>query len=266
MKIQYASDLHLEFPKNSKYLIENPLKVVGDILILAGDIHIIGSEDLMKAPFWDWASKNYKQVIVAYGNHEFYKGCDLSTMKEGFKYKIRDNIYYYYNWVINLDDIDIIVSTLWSNIQEKNKLMCEMSVNDFKLIKFNDKPLTSEIFNEEHKRCLDFIKKSINESKAKTKIIVTHYVPSALLTAKEFQGSDINDAFTVDLTDYIKKCGAKYWIFGHSHRNINKVIGKTSCLCNQLGYVKSNEHLTFDHEKSMDLDEKKIVKYINFFI
>ena len=129
MKIQYASDLHLEFPKNSKYLIENPLKVVGDILILAGDIHIIGSEELMKAPFWDWASKNYKQVIVAYGNHEFYKGCDLSTMKEGFKYKIRDNIYYYYNCVINLDDIDIIVSTLWSNIQEKNKLMCEMSVN-----------------------------------------------------------------------------------------------------------------------------------------
>ena len=95
----------------------------------------------------------------------------------------------------------------------------------------------------------------MNESKAKTKIIVTHHVPSNLLTAKEFQGSSINEAFTVDLTDYIKKCGAKYWIFGHSHRNINKVIGKTSCLCNQLGY-DSWEHTTFDHEKIIDLKEK----------
>ena len=157
MKIQYASDLHLEFPENSKYLIENPLKVTGEILILAGDIHIIGGDDIMKGSFWDWSSKNYKQVIVAYGNHEFYKNYDLSTMKDGYKYKIRDNIYYYYNCVINLDDIDIIVSTLWSHIQEKNKLACESRVSDFRLIKWGEKTLTADNFNEEHKRFLDFI-------------------------------------------------------------------------------------------------------------
>ena len=84
MKIQYASDLHLEFKQNSKYLIDNPLKDTGDILILAGDIHVIGKDEFMQEPFWDWASKNYKQVIVAYGNHEFYNGYDLSTMKDGF--------------------------------------------------------------------------------------------------------------------------------------------------------------------------------------
>ena len=34
MKIQYASDLHLEFADNWRYLKENPLQVTGDILVL----------------------------------------------------------------------------------------------------------------------------------------------------------------------------------------------------------------------------------------
>ena len=74
MKIQYASDLHLEFPSNTYYIMDNPLKVTGDILILAGDIHVIDKGNFIKNPFWDWASKNYKQVIISFDNHEFYKG------------------------------------------------------------------------------------------------------------------------------------------------------------------------------------------------
>ena len=38
MKIQYASDLHLEMPYNRDYWYENRIEPVGDILILAGDI------------------------------------------------------------------------------------------------------------------------------------------------------------------------------------------------------------------------------------
>ena len=256
MKIQYASDLHLEFEDNTDFIMKNPLKVTGEILILAGDIHIIGDEKFMDNPFWDWASKNYKQVIIAYGNHEFYKDYDLSTMKDGYKYKVRDNVYYYYNCVISIEDVDIIVSTLWSFIHKENEKACSNGVSDFHLIRWGKELLTPENFNNEHQRCLNFIKKSLNESKAKTKIIVTHHVPSDLLTAEEFKGSDINDAFTVDLTKFIKKCGAKFWIFGHSHRNINKIIGKTSCLCNQVGYVDAFEHETFDSEKNIDVNAK----------
>ena len=257
MKIQYASDLHLEFEENTEYLKENPLKVTGDILILAGDIHVFGLPNFTENPFWVWASKNYKQVIIAYGNHEYYKTCDLGTMKDGYKYKIRDNVYYYYNCVISIEDIDIIVSTLWSYIHKENEHECVTGVNDFHVIKYNGEVLTAEVFNNEHKKCLDFIKKSMQESKAKTKIIVTHHVPSISLTAKEFQNSPMTDAFTVDLTDYIKTCGAKYWIFGHSHRNICKKIGGTNCLCNQVGYVMDGENETFSGDKCIDIKKGK---------
>lgn len=63
MKIQYCSDLHLEFSANSSYLKLNPLEVVGDVLLLAGDICYLSANDSYPHPFWDWASENYKQVI-----------------------------------------------------------------------------------------------------------------------------------------------------------------------------------------------------------
>ncbi len=255
MKVQYASDLHIEFKDNSKFLQDNPLIVNGEILILAGDICVIGKDDYLSDPFWDWASKNYKQVLIAYGNHEFYKDQDLSLMKDGTIFKIRENINYYYNCVVSIKDTDFIISTLWSHIKKENEESVLYCVNDFRQIKYNNDLLTIEQFNNEHEKCLNFIKKSVKESKAKNKVIVTHHVPSHFLNAKEFEGDAVTDAFMVDLTDYIKKCGVNYWIFGHSHRNINKDIGKTKCLCNQMGYVMAKEHLTFDRTKYFELKE-----------
>ena len=67
-------------------------------------------------------------------------------------------------------------------------------------------------------------------------------MPSFLLSAPAFKGSLINGAFTVELYDFIERCGAVAWIYGHSHRNIDALIGTTQCLSNQLGYVMNGEH------------------------
>lgn len=42
-------------------------------------------------------------------------------------------------------------------------------------------------------------------------------------------------AFTVELFDFISKSPIEFWIYGHSHRNIDRIIGHTRCLPNQLG-------------------------------
>lgn len=249
MRIQYASDLHLEFSANSSYLKLNPLKVAGDILVLAGDIGYLGDDNYSKHPFWDWASENYQQVIIALGNHEFYKYYDIATLPDGLCGEIRHNVHYYYNALVQLLNVDIIVSTLWAKIDEIDAVYTESCISDFKRILYKDSILTSEAFNKEHKRCFAFIKNAVTSSVANTKIVVTHHVPSFQMLSPEFIGSRANGAFTIELSEYIEQSGLDYWIYGHSHRNIDITIGKTQCVCNQLGYVFANEHPSFVNDK-----------------
>ena len=117
MKIQYASDLHLEFADNWRYLRDNPLQVSGDILILAGDIGYLGDQNYQNHPFWDWASENYRQVLVVPGNHEFYKYYDLSKMEDGTEGEIRKNVHNYYNKVVRIEDVDFILhQAAWGRV------------------------------------------------------------------------------------------------------------------------------------------------------
>ena len=53
--------------------------------------------------------------------------------------------------------------------------------------------------------------------------------------------------------DYIADSGIDYWIYGHSHRNIETQIGKTKITSNQLGYVSYGEHIAngFDPKKNL---------------
>lgn len=255
IRLQYASDLHLEFAENGSYIKHHPLQVTGDILVLAGDIGYLGDDNYSLHPFWDWASDNYEHVVVVPGNHEFYKMYNIDTLYNGWTLDIRSNVRCYYNSVIPISRrTEIVATTLWSKIRQQDAYYTETAISDFRRIRCGgDIPLNWTRFNMEHDKCLNFLKDSISRSKMEHIIVVSHHVPSFELLAPEFKGSPLNGAFTVELADYIISSPIDYWIYGHSHRNIDKVIGKTNCITNQLGYVFHNEHLTFKPGKSIEL-------------
>lgn len=254
MKIQYASDLHLEFGENSKWLKSNPLLPSADILVLAGDIGYLGDANYVTHPFWDKVSEGFKNVIVIPGNHELYKFYDINELHEGWNQEIRPNVHIHYNSVIKLDDTtELIASTLWSKIPPGEEYITEQCVSDFKRIRNGELRLSSERFNEEHTRCHNFIKKAVNGSEAKNIVVVTHHVPSFALMAEEFKNSSINGAFTSELGNFIADSRINCWIYGHSHRNIDAIIGDTRCVSNQLGYVFQDEHHSFHRDAVIEI-------------
>ena len=133
-RLQYASDLHLEFAENASYIKHNPLKVAGDILVLAGDIGYFGDENYRPPSVLGLGFDNYKQVIVVPGNHEFYKMFNLDSLYNGWTSRIRTNVICYYNAVIPLSEhTEIIATTLWSHIERQDAFRTELAISDFRV-------------------------------------------------------------------------------------------------------------------------------------
>ena len=152
-----------------------------------------------------------------------------------------------------MENVDFIISTLWAKIPLEEAYLTESGISDFQRILYNGETLTWDNFNRENEKCFRFIQNEVEKSTAEHIVVVTHHVPSFQLSSPDFAKSKLNGAFTVELAPYIETSPIEYWIYGHSHRNIDKIIGKTKCVTNQLGYVFHNEHLSFDFEKIIEL-------------
>lgn len=253
MKIQYCSDLHLEFENNSRFLKEFPIIPVADILIMAGDITYLRT-DFYKNPFFDYISENWKQTYWLPGNHEFYCGKEMNLYNFSEPIKIRENIKVVNDITIKIEDITFIFSILWSKISKEKSHFIQNSVSDFECIIYNNKRLNVNDFNYLHKQSYDFLQREIQKLKNEKKIVVTHHLPSNQCDAEEFKNSKLNEAFTVNLTKFIEKSNVDYWIYGHSHRNMPEIkIGSTKLITNQLGYVDLKEHKSFVVDKFFEL-------------
>jgi Icc-related predicted phosphoesterase len=243
LRVQYCSDLHLEFEQNRKYISTNRLRVCGDILILAGDIVPLHDE-FLNSTFFRFISENYRQVFWVPGNHEYYYR-NISDFSFSFNLKLHENINIVNNIELQYEGIQFIFSTLWSKISEKNKKNIEQKVSDFDCITKNDKKFKVSDFNKLHEESLNFIRQSSGNKKNKV-VIVTHHVPSFFCNKPGNNYSSINEAFCVNLTDFIERSNVNFWIYGHSHFNQKPLyIGKTILLTNQLGYIQLNEQAEF---------------------
>ena len=248
MKIQYASDLHLEFRQNKEFIKANPLAPNGDVLVLAGDIVPFAIMDKFK-DFFSYVSDNFQTTYWVPGNHEYYQ-FDAATKSGVLFENIKSNVFLINNSSVLHQDTKLIFSTLWSNISPANQWHIERGLSDFQVIKYNGFRLSAEWYNQLHNDSLSFITQEIQQINAGKTIVITHHVPTFLNYPKQYKGDVLNEAFAVELFDIIESSSIDYWIYGHHHSNTPDFkIGNTSLLTNQLGYVQQKENQLFSQNK-----------------
>ena len=244
MKIQYCSDLHLEFRENKSYLKEHPIEPIGDILFLPGDVIPFALMEKNR-DFFSYISDHFQSSYWMPGNHEYYHS-DISKRYGTLNENIRTNVHLVNNITIEKEATRFIFSTLWSKINPDNQWYIEKGVSDFEFIKYKGYRFSINRFNELHEDCLRFLTKEVQVGNVGKTIVATHHVPTYLNYPEEYKGSDLNEAFVVELATLIKSNGPDYWIYGHHHHNTPEFkIGNTTMLSNQLGYVQQNEQKGF---------------------
>ena len=241
MIIQYCSDLHLEFLENKKYIERHPLKPEGEILLLGGDILPLALNH-HQYDFFDFVSDNFEAVYWIPGNHEYY-GYDAGEAANPLFGTIRNNVFLVNNTTIQYKDVNIICSSLWSNISPANERILQKSLADFSAIKMNGGPFLPHHFNQLHQTALGFIKGEVSKYATSKNIVLTHHVPTLREYPPKYRNSHLNEGFAVELYDYILDSGIAFWLYGHHHYNVTAFnIGVTNLLTNHLGYVRQYEH------------------------
>lgn len=248
MKVQYCSDLHLEFPINKQYLKANPIKPAGEILLLAGDIAPFN--DIEKEnDFFNFLSDNFEHTYWIPGNHEYYRS-DITERTGTFHEKIRGNVSLLNNTTIQHKDVWFIFSTLWSKLDLTKEWVIKKTMADFHLIRKNGNKINVDDYNELHDDALTFIKSQLPSEEGKKTIVISHHIPTFYNYPEKYRHSELNSAFATELFDLVEASSVDYWIFGHSHEVVPDFkIGKTTLTTNQLGYVEYGEHVKFDDNK-----------------
>lgn len=270
MKIQYASDLHLEFVMNRRYIENMKLEPAGDILVLAGDIGYLEKSETENSPFFDWCSDNYRDTFIVPGNHEYYYssdagyhvGVDVERTMKSYEHCVRPNVRYVNNMSFCYDDLELFFTTLWSAVGPLSMSAVQRGIRDCREINFLGHTLNAQDMNRLHSVCSQWLGWALDKSEALTKIVVSHHCPTVRPEFKvRYENNPLDQAFRVSMDEFIAERDIDYWIYGHTHcsngsgsRVDSRNPGGTCLLCNQLGYVHLNEDADFRRDAVVTVD------------
>lgn len=229
-KLQYISDIHLEYNKNFKFISKT-----ADNLALCGDIGSPLKPNYKK--FLKDCHNNYEKIYLLSGNHEYWNKkkinmLDIDLMIEDI---VRDfpNIKFLNNRVSEEKDITILGSTLWSDRKLIYKNSKYLGTGDVGNIYVNKKNVTVAHLKNLFKKNEEWLQNQINCHKNKDIIILTHHLPSYKLIIPRYQNnSKCNYSNYASNLDYLMKNPVKIWICGHSHCSYQRKIGDTDCRIN----------------------------------
>jgi Icc-related predicted phosphoesterase len=242
MKIQLASDLHLDFLQRDfpgERLIAPAYGA--DLLVLAGDI-ANGTQalDLFK----DWPVP----VLYLAGNHEFYSQSLEQTRIELRRAAAGTSIHFLDNDVADFGGVRFLGCTLWTDYRlnsnrTQRQLMenAELRLNDHRLIRTQEGLFTAAKALEEHEQSRRWLERQLDQPYDGMTVVITHHGPHPLSVHHRYAGDPTNAAFVSDLSELLRN--AKLWVHGHVHDSFDYVAAGCRVVANPLGYAHNRRQV-----------------------
>ncbi len=249
MKIQILSDLHLEM---------NPcdIPVVGDVVVLAGDIHV-GTEGIA------WAREHFagKSVLYICGNHEWYRHLYPDLLDDLRAEAAGSNVALLENDVFIENGVRFLGATLWTDFtlngysrQEMNMAAAKHGLNDFRAIrKTTGELLRPEDVAAAHRHSIEWLRAQLAEPHVGPTVVVTHHAPCIMSTHPQHRFDSLTSAFVNNLEHLILEHQPAAWISGHTHYCSDYRIGQTRLISNQRGYSDLDDTGGFNPGLVLDL-------------
>lgn len=261
MKIQIASDLHLEHIENTFPKHHGIDPTDADVLILAGDIH-----RNVKAV---WSFADWKvPVVYVHGNHEVYNeniddfhrtltqlsGRNEAISQEGDS-RNDTTVYYLERDVYIQDGTRFLGCCLWTDYALIHRDMIkrcmeesERGISDHRLIRTQRRTFTAKDAAQLHADSLTWLGQQLSQPFDGPTVVVTHHGPHYKSVHPRYAGLLINAAFVSDLTDFILKYQPTLWVHGHVHDCFDYMVGNTRVVANPRGYPRNARQVRYPNE------------------
>ena len=274
MKLQIASDIHIEFERN---VDKDPFDLEytdSDVIVLAGDIGVGFKEE--KKFCERIATDHGKPVVFVLGNHSFYGKGNVDRIRGRWNQYAKEesektNVHYIdegHHW--QYKDVNFTGGIFWTDFNDYNawdmriagQMMndyrgCRMSkmdssldnssVIDYETMKeTGDYHFTPTRSVDEHYKIKEYMNYMLSEWKGQKNVVVTHHLPSGKSTDARYIGNSLNPAYHSNLEEWILDRDINLWIHGHTHGSNDYMIGDTRVVCNPRGYYKHEENKNFN--------------------
>lgn len=225
MKIQYFSDIHLEFGPAG-------LPDCGaDVIVAAGDVGV-GAGGV------EWLKASGKPTIYVAGNHEFYGG-DIGGVQNDIRAAVAGSAVRYLECeATEIDGVRFLGATLWTDFLGENlRLMAalEDNMNDYNQISYDQRPLRPTDLLAINRAARAWLESELARGYDGPTVVVTHHAPLHA-SWHGAENSVFKGAYCNNLSRYIVDYDIALWVHGHVHARSDYRANGVRVVCNPRGY------------------------------